>query len=74
MNRRERILKALTENSGLDGIDALELSELTGIDRANISRELNELVREGKLVKLPGRPVKYFLHGMEPQKLGGGQR
>lgn len=69
MNRRERILKALTENSGLEGLDALALSGLTGIGRANISRELNELTREGKLVKLTGRPVKYFLHGMEPQRL-----
>lgn len=66
MNRRERILQVLTENGNTGGMDASALVRLTGIDRANISRELNTLVREGKLIKLSGRPVRYFLYGTGP--------
>jgi len=31
-----------------------------GIVRPNVSKALNDLVRTGKLIKLPGRPVRYI--------------
>lgn len=43
------------------GLTAAELARLAGIDRSNASRDLNQLVREGKLVKIPGRPVRFRL-------------
>lgn len=60
MNRKEKIYLALQGSEIRLGLEALEVAELTGIDRANVSRKLNELVREEKVVKLSGRPVRYM--------------
>lgn len=51
-----------TKNNDLSkkGIDAIEISENLKILRNNVSKELNELCRMGKLVKVKSRPVKYF--------------
>lgn len=38
---------------------AKELADVMGIDRANVSRYLNELVKEDKASKIDGRPVKF---------------
>ncbi len=61
MDRKERIYEALKSYSEdkIEGLDAQQLAEITGIDRANVSRKLNELEREGRVIKLPGRPVRY---------------
>lgn len=42
-----------------EGIDANKISRKLGIDRSTASRYLNELVRQDKAVKIPGKPVKY---------------
>lgn len=42
------------------GVSAAEVAERTGRDRANVSRELNKLAREGFLEKRPGRPVLFL--------------
>lgn len=42
------------------GFDAETISHVTGINRSNVSRELNELVREGRVIKIVGRPVKFL--------------
>lgn len=42
------------------GSDALSLSLDYGMDRANVSRMLNQLWRKGELIKIQGRPT-YFL-------------
>ncbi len=42
------------------GFDAETISHVTGINRSNVSRELNELVREGRAIKIVGRPVKFL--------------
>jgi len=71
MNRKEKVynalrkltqnilLKDLTENSDI-GFDAETISAIAQVDRSNASRELNELAREGKAIKINGRPVKFL--------------
>lgn len=41
------------------GVTTNEVAEHLNVLRSNISKDLNKLVREGKLSKLEGRPVKY---------------
>ncbi|MBP2642985.1 MAG: sigma-54 factor, interaction protein [Firmicutes bacterium] len=45
---------------GRIGIDAGEISERLGILKNNVSMELNVLFKQGKVIKLKGRPVLYF--------------
>ena len=61
MDRKEKIYLALQADKSNLGMEALEVARLTGIDRANVSRKLNELEREQRVVKLPGRPVHYMV-------------
>lgn len=42
------------------GFKAEEIAVQVGVDRANVSRELNKLVRAGKVQKFAGRPVYYI--------------
>ena len=70
MTRKERVFKALKElcasleldeiKNGSVGFDAKSICNVVGMDRSNVSRELNNLVREGRAVKIAGRPVKYL--------------
>ena len=41
------------------GVDALEIEEKLGIVRNNASTFLNELWKDGKLIKIEGRPVRF---------------
>jgi len=43
-----------------NGVDAYNLSLDLKIDRANVSKELNRLWRQGALVKVQGKPVFYL--------------
>lgn len=45
-----------------DGVTTIELSRFLGLQRSNISRDLNILVEKGFLYKNNSRPVKYFLN------------
>jgi len=71
MTRKEKVyrtLKDLTDNLTFDdiikgssiGIDAKTISNITHIDRSNVSKELNNLVREEKVIKIIGRPVMFL--------------
>ncbi len=42
------------------GIDASEIADVLSLDRANVSRELNKLYRNGTAIKLLGRPTRYL--------------
>lgn len=42
------------------GVDALSCAIDLKLDRANVSKELNELWRDGKIIKIQGRPVYYL--------------
>lgn len=43
------------------GWTTAELANELNLQRPNVSRDLNELVRQGRLLKLDGRPVTYFI-------------
>jgi len=51
-------LERLEEKTG-QGVSARELGDFLKIDRTTASRYLNDLERQGKVVKIPGKPVKY---------------
>ncbi|MFL0252238.1 sigma 54-interacting transcriptional regulator [Clostridium neuense] len=69
MKRIERIYNYIVEKtSGFDiaalkqkcGFSSLEISENLNILRNNVSKELNELLRQGKIIKIKVRPVLYI--------------
>lgn len=43
-----------------NGIDAFDISQKLGLDRANVSRELNALWKNGEVIKILGRPVLFL--------------
>ena len=55
-----------------DGVTTQEVVMQLDIKRPNASSDLNELVRQGKLIKSSGRPVRYADHSLkwnkQPQK------
>ncbi|MDL2247403.1 sigma 54-interacting transcriptional regulator [Bacteroides sp. OttesenSCG-928-J23] len=68
MLRKEKILQALWERGqGLPttgdthtGFDATDLAQQLGMRRNTVSHELNELAREGKVIRFPGKPVRFL--------------
>lgn len=76
MKREDRIFAKLEEicakkyknvnwkNIKRTGLSAQELSEILKVDRANISKDLNQLVKQGKVVKFTGRPTLFFTADM----------
>lgn len=70
MYRKERIYQFVEQcvahigyneiREGFEGVSTKEIAEATGLDRANCSKELNRLYKEQLLVKIDGRPVRYF--------------
>lgn len=69
MKRGERIYAYIQRESaawpgdqvtGRIGFDAQQIAAALDILRNNVSKELNELHRQGKIVKFLGRPVLYF--------------
>ena len=67
MKRMDRILTAIREGKFKEGATAGQLAEHLGLDRANVSNDLNLLHKEGKLTKTNSRPVyfKAVEQGME---------
>ncbi len=79
MKRGERIYSYIEEKSeawpeemlkGRVGFGAQEIAEALGILRNNVSKELNALQRQGRIVKFSGRPVLYFDRGCLELALG----
>ena len=66
MSKKDFVYKKLTQLNYTDGIDTKTLASLIGMSRSNLSHELNELCKEGKLTKSSTRPVLFFLN--EDQK------
>ena len=65
MSRKDTILETLKRQYELGKlekkqirIESSDLAEALGYDRSNVSRDLNELVREGKKIR---RPAGLFL-------------
>lgn len=61
MTKKEIVYQKLIQLNSSEGIDTKTLSPLVNMSRANLSHELNELCKEGKLYKSSGRPVLFFL-------------
>ena len=61
MKKEEQIIEVLInlERKYNRGVSALELGSYMKMDRANVSRHLNNLSKAGKIIKLNGRPVLY---------------
>lgn len=63
--RIDMIYRYIVQQSSLISGDFVlttqEVSEELKFQRTNVSKDLNELVRQGKLIKLSGRPVQYQL-------------
>lgn len=64
MTRREKIVTYLENHapSMAKGISTSELSQAIGVLRPNVSKVLNQLVREGIIDKTNGRPIYYFMN------------
>lgn len=61
---KEQTQKQLAQGLREDvGVDALNCALDLGLDRANASKELNRLWKEGKAIKLQGKPVFYLDYG-----------
>ncbi|WMJ84051.1 sigma 54-interacting transcriptional regulator [Oscillospiraceae bacterium LTW-04] len=80
LNRQERVLvlvkeytsKRLTGNLELvAGISAQEAADLMQLNRANISKELNQLHQMGQLIKSLGKPTRFLHRGMLAQTYPG---
>lgn len=61
MTKKELVYQKLLQLNSSEGIDTQTLSSLVSMSRANLSHELNELCKEGKLYKSSSRPVLFFL-------------
>ncbi|OOM79066.1 sigma-54-dependent transcriptional regulator [Clostridium sp. BL-8] len=61
MTKKDLVYQKLLQLNLSDGIDTQTLSTLINMSRANLSHELNELCKEGKLFKSSTRPVLFFL-------------
>lgn len=82
MLRKERVWRILNElchqkisdeqlsSQERVGFTTLEVADLLSLDRANTSRDLNQLVEEKRVVKLPGKPVLYLDRCFLEKRLG----
>ena len=64
-NTQKFSMEELLKNNGFE---ASEIAEQLQILRNNVSKELNELLRLDKIIKIKGRPVK-FLHKSSVEKI-----
>ncbi len=77
MNRKDRIYHYIEEMTQTLTAQDIELgrgpttkmvADALDIQRPNVSKDLNQLVREGKLYKTEGRPVRYLLVKSTPHQ------
>lgn len=69
MSRKDLIYDKLLEYSGEQGIDAQTLASILNLTRANVSNDLNQLHKEGKVGKTSGRPVLFFVSKTQNTKV-----
>ncbi|MEH6941469.1 sigma 54-interacting transcriptional regulator [Bacillus sp. JJ722] len=63
MKRKDMIFQAIHEHFGyITAFTTIELAEKLQISRANVSNDLNALVKENKLSKTTTRPVQFILN------------
>lgn len=61
MRKKDLIYKKLLHLNYSEGIDTKTLASILNMSRSNLSHELNELYKEGKLYKSSTRPVLFFI-------------
>jgi transcriptional regulator with AAA-type ATPase domain/transcriptional regulatory protein LevR len=77
ISRKEKIydtIKALTKEINKDtkeisGIETQVIAEKSCFDRSNVSRELNVLLTEGRVIKIKGKPTLYLEKSVVLDKL-----
>ena len=55
-------------------IESSDIADALGYDRSNVSRDLNDLVREGRVEKSNGRPVYFGRLDTQMKKMARKQR
>ncbi|GFP74628.1 sigma-54-dependent transcriptional regulator [Clostridium fungisolvens] len=68
----EEHTKKLSKENILDdvGFTSVQIAEELNMLRNNVSRELNELLRLGKIIKIKERPVRFIHRGIVEEVLG----
>lgn len=61
MTKKEYIYNKLLDLPSGKGIDAQSLADMLNMTRANVSHELNNLCKDGKVFKGSGRPVLFYV-------------
>ena len=61
MKRIDLIFNAIQEGKYTEGVTASELATLLQLDRANVSSDLNKLVKDKRLLKTNTRPVRFYI-------------
>lgn len=56
---KELCSKQFAERGEIIGVSAMEIAHALNIQRTNASSDLNTLFREGKVIKVEGKPVLY---------------
>lgn len=61
MSKIDQVYEILLEleKTNVDGVSAMDMTEVIDLGRSTISRYLNTLYKENKLLKIDGRPVLY---------------
>lgn len=68
MAKKEYIYKKLLDLPNDKGIDAQSLASMLNMTRANVSHELNNLCKDGKVFKTSGRPVLFYVSNTNSNK------
>ncbi|MGG0211089.1 PRD domain-containing protein [Bacillus mycoides] len=61
MKRIDLIFNAIQKGNYTEGITASEIATLLQLDRANVSSDLNKLVKDNRLLKTSTRPVRFYI-------------
>lgn len=68
MNRKDLVLQAISDLYGSNGISASEVADYLGLERANVSKDLNRLAEKNLIIKKYGKPVLFYPVEMESKK------
>jgi transcriptional regulatory protein LevR/transcriptional regulator with AAA-type ATPase domain len=68
MKRIDLVFEKLKELNKETGVSAGEIADALGLDRANVSKDLNLLADEGRVEKTKGKPVLFSVAEVKEQK------
>lgn len=63
-SRTESLLSTVSDNKFSQGITASEIGKALEVARNSVSQDLNQLVAEGKAIKVKSRPVLFYSKGV----------